>query len=313
MTQVMAPPCERCGGMLPPYALVCTRCGALAHRAELERLSQEAVALEPYDPAGGRGAVAAVSGAAAAGRAAVRRDLPPPRRAHRRRPGCIPATRVSRAHRRLPRPRRTRAQPAARTPPPDTLGTALLKTGGSMLISILVYAVLFARRRLAPARARVRHRVRRADPHPRARPRRGDAVLRPQREPADLHPVPRRPDQPPPAAAEREGGSRRRHRRPDRRHRRGASPSTRCTSQLPDGSGLAKLTKLLAYVGFLLNLFNLLPVPPLDGGRITAAVSPKVWMLGIAGLIGIMVQQYTRTGQFPFSAAAGAVVRLSRA
>src|SRR5687767_4171857 len=51
MTQVLAPPCERCGGMLPPYALACGRCGAFAHRAELERLSQEAVAVEPYDAA----------------------------------------------------------------------------------------------------------------------------------------------------------------------------------------------------------------------------------------------------------------------
>lgn len=42
----------------------------------------------------------------------------------------------------------------------------------------------------------------------------------------------------------------------------------------------------LAYFGFLLNLFNLLPVPPLDGGRITAAVSPWIWMLGLAGLVG---------------------------
>jgi Zn-dependent protease len=70
--------------------------------------------------------------------------------------------------------------------------------------------------------------------------------------------------------------------------------------QFPDGSGLARLTKLLAYVGFLLNLFNLLPVPPLDGGRITAAVSPKVWMLGIAGLIGLAVQAWVagNTPQF---------------
>ena len=34
----------------------------------------------------------------------------------------------------------------------------------------------------------------------------------------------------------------------------------------------------------LINLFNLLPVPPLDGGRVTAAVSPWIWLLGLAGL-----------------------------
>ena len=37
----------------------------------------------------------------------------------------------------------------------------------------------------------------------------------------------------------------------------------------------------LAEFGFLLNLFNMLPVPPLDGGRVTAAVSPWVWIVGL--------------------------------
>lgn len=37
----------------------------------------------------------------------------------------------------------------------------------------------------------------------------------------------------------------------------------------------------LAYTGFFLNLFNLIPVHPLDGGRIVTAISPKLWFLGI--------------------------------
>lgn len=37
----------------------------------------------------------------------------------------------------------------------------------------------------------------------------------------------------------------------------------------------------LAMFGFLLNLFNMLPVPPLDGGRVTAAVSPWIWIPGL--------------------------------
>ncbi len=41
----------------------------------------------------------------------------------------------------------------------------------------------------------------------------------------------------------------------------------------------------LAYVGFMLNLFNLMPLFPLDGGWITGAVSPYLWLIGIAGLI----------------------------
>jgi len=43
----------------------------------------------------------------------------------------------------------------------------------------------------------------------------------------------------------------------------------------------------LAYVGFLLNLFNLLPVSPLDGGRVVTAVSTWLWIVGLA-LAGVL-------------------------
>ena len=45
----------------------------------------------------------------------------------------------------------------------------------------------------------------------------------------------------------------------------------------------------LAYVGFFINLFNLLPVLPLDGGRAMAALSPWVWLAGYAGLIALTI------------------------
>ncbi len=45
----------------------------------------------------------------------------------------------------------------------------------------------------------------------------------------------------------------------------------------------------LAFVGFLLNLFNLLPIIPLDGGRAVAAVHPALWLLGLAGLLALAV------------------------
>jgi Zn-dependent protease len=44
----------------------------------------------------------------------------------------------------------------------------------------------------------------------------------------------------------------------------------------------------LAFIGFFLNLFNLLPILPLDGGRAMAALSPWVWLVGLVGLVGMV-------------------------
>jgi Zn-dependent protease len=46
-----------------------------------------------------------------------------------------------------------------------------------------------------------------------------------------------------------------------------------------------ELFQALAFVGFFLNLFNLLPVLPLDGGRAMAALSPWMWLVGFALLV----------------------------
>src|SRR5204863_6910376 len=43
--------------------------------------------------------------------------------------------------------------------------------------------------------------------------------------------------------------------------------------------------RAMAFIGFLINLFNLLPVVPLDGGRAAAALHPALWAVGLAGLI----------------------------
>ena len=45
----------------------------------------------------------------------------------------------------------------------------------------------------------------------------------------------------------------------------------------------------LAFVGFFLNLFNLLPVLPLDGGRAMAALTPWMWIVGYAALVALTV------------------------
>jgi len=49
----------------------------------------------------------------------------------------------------------------------------------------------------------------------------------------------------------------------------------------------AEFWQALTYVGFFINLLNLLPVLPLDGGRAMAALSPWVWFAGYAGLIAL--------------------------
>jgi len=47
--------------------------------------------------------------------------------------------------------------------------------------------------------------------------------------------------------------------------------------------------RALAFTSFFLNLFNLLPVIPLDGGRAMAAMAPWMWVLGFAALIPLAV------------------------
>jgi Zn-dependent protease len=48
-----------------------------------------------------------------------------------------------------------------------------------------------------------------------------------------------------------------------------------------------RLWLALAHVGFFLNLFNMTPLPPLDGGRVAKLFSRRAWILG-AILVGAM-------------------------
>ncbi|MDP4097252.1 site-2 protease family protein [Paenibacillus sp. P96] len=52
----------------------------------------------------------------------------------------------------------------------------------------------------------------------------------------------------------------------------------------------------LSYVGFFLNLINLLPIHPLDGGRIATAVTRWLWVVGLVG--GLVVIIYLKSFVF---------------
>lgn len=50
------------------------------------------------------------------------------------------------------------------------------------------------------------------------------------------------------------------------------------------GSDLAVILLMVSYVGMFLNVFNLMPIRPLDGGRVTQAVGPWFKYVGVVAL-----------------------------
>ncbi|HUB74060.1 MAG TPA: site-2 protease family protein [Solirubrobacteraceae bacterium] len=47
--------------------------------------------------------------------------------------------------------------------------------------------------------------------------------------------------------------------------------------------------RALAYVGFLLNLINLVPLTPFDGGRAMAAMAPAMWFVGLGVTVALLL------------------------
>lgn len=50
----------------------------------------------------------------------------------------------------------------------------------------------------------------------------------------------------------------------------------------------SNLLLAIAYSGFFLNLINLIPIMPLDGGHITQVISPWLWVAGVP-LLGLLI------------------------
>ena len=49
----------------------------------------------------------------------------------------------------------------------------------------------------------------------------------------------------------------------------------------------SELLQALAFTGFFRNLFNLIPVTPLDGGRAFAAMAPWMWFVGLGLIVAL--------------------------
>ncbi len=66
----------------------------------------------------------------------------------------------------------------------------------------------------------------------------------------------------------------------------GAVAAASCYYLLP---GHHQIYLGLGYFGFFINLFNLTPIVPLDGGRIVSAITPWLWLMGACILLPYLV------------------------
>src|SRR5262245_13660956 len=225
--------CRNCGQSLEPGALVCRACGSLVHRDELEQLSIQASALEQINPVQ----------AANAWRKCL--ELLPGESAQY----AIIAQRL----------RALESRPGGARPRDDAIGKAILKTGGSMLLSIVIY-YYYAGQSWGFAAGFVVLILIHEMGHVIANRYYGLHASPPIFIPF-LGAIINLRENPPNAKVEAVVGI--------------AGPVAGTVGALAcyayalrTGSNLALL---LAHIAFFLNLFNLLPVPPLDGGRVAAA------------------------------------------
>lgn len=268
--------CSNCGQMLPGDALVCPNCGAFVHRQRLEQLAAEATRLEQTYPAQAahywQQCLALLPSNSPQYQNIVQR-----------------INHLSQVHATMASapepPGERRLYPHAPPRKQETPAVAIGKTLGSMVISAAVYAIFFHKVFLtgpwAPAIyfsigfviLMLIHEMGhvfalwyyglRASP-PFFLPFLGAVINLRQ--------------SPPNALAEAVVGM-------------GGPLLGTIGAILCFGLGMLfpqyPLLFLIAYFGFILNLFNLLPVPPLDGGRISAALSPRLWIFGLA-LLGFL-------------------------
>lgn len=54
-------------------------------------------------------------------------------------------------------------------------------------------------------------------------------------------------------------------------------------------SGHGRIYMALAFAGFMINLFNLIPAGPLDGGKLAGVISPKLWLVGAPLMVALFI------------------------
>jgi Zn-dependent protease len=277
MQQLPVTACEHCGYPLSNGQLVCPNCRALVYRRRLEQLAQEAALLEPTDPA------------AAALRWRQTLDLLPPEAPQHQQIQQRIAALASGW-----RPTSTQGQTSGPEPtgavrPPDPVPLAVAKTVGSMVFSAAIYyAFLFNHNAIIAVGFVVMMLIHEmghvlamwyfnlsASP-PIFIPFIGALINMRQ--------------SPPNALVESIvgiGGP-----------LLGTVGAMLCFifAQYAPTAQLHVELLWVALLAFMLNLFNLLPVPPLDGGRITAAISPWLWIVGLVGLGLMMLAQFQAKG-----------------
>src|SRR3954454_7424136 len=58
---------------------------------------------------------------------------------------------------------------------------------------------------------------------------------------------------------------------------------------IPWALGGSDMFRALAFIGFFLNLFNLVPLVPFDGGRAMAALTPRLWFVGFLAMAAFAI------------------------
>lgn len=69
----------------------------------------------------------------------------------------------------------------------------------------------------------------------------------------------------------------------------GAIASSVCLLLALQSPNIRTIWAPLAYFGFFINLFNLIPIVPFDGGRVLAAIDRRIWIVGFLGLLGFLI------------------------